>query len=196
MARVAPYPLAAVNALLSSDTERPSASGPVALVSALVVDPSMPEALAIVSSLTACRFHVTVAETFSKAKERMLAHVPQVLLTEVRLAEYNGLHLVLRGKAARRDLAAIVTSGVADQVLQAEAEQLGATFVLKPTTAQEFSAAICRTLLQATGGPIRSPFERRTSDRRSTSSVAFHPDRRKASRRRDVLQLIQQVAPM
>jgi DNA-binding response OmpR family regulator len=167
----------------------------MAPASALIIDPVLSDVMFSVAAASSLGFRVTVADSFQEAIERLRVP-PALLIAHVRLGEYNGLHLVLRGKAARRDLAAIVTSGVADQVLQAEAEQLGATFVLKPTTAQEFSAAICRTLLQATGGPIRSPFERRTSDRRSTSSVAYHPDRRKGSRRRDVLQLIQQVAPM
>lgn len=161
---------------------------------ALIIDPVLPDVMFAVAAASSLGFRVTVADSFQEALERLRVP-PALLIAHIRLGEYNGLHLVLRGKAARRDLAAIVTSGVADQVLQAEAEQLGATFVLKPTTAQELSAAICRTLLQGAGGPVRSPFERRASDRRSTSAVAYHPERRKGSRRRDVLQLIQQVAP-
>jgi CheY-like chemotaxis protein len=168
----------------------------MAPLSALIIDPVLSDVMFSVSAASSLGFRVTVADSFQEALERLRVP-PALLIAHIRLGEYNGLHLVLRGKAARRDLAAIVTSGVADQVLQTEAEQLGATFVLKPTTAQEFNAAICRTLLQATGGPIRSPFERRTSDRRSTSPAdAPHPERRKGTRRRDVLQLIQQVAPM
>jgi DNA-binding response OmpR family regulator len=159
---------------------------------ALIIDPDLSDVMFAVAAASSLGFRVTVADSFQEALERLRVP-PTLLIAHIRLGEYNGLHLVLRGKAASRDLAAIVTSGVADKVLQTEAEQLGATFVLKPTTAQELSAAICRTLLQ--GGPVRSPFERRTSDRRSPSSAAYHPDRRKGSRRRDVLQLIQQVAP-
>lgn len=167
----------------------------MAPAAALIIDPVLSDVMFSVAAASSLGFRVTVADSFQEALERLRVP-PALLIAQIRLGEYNGLHLVLRGKAAKRDLAAIVTSGVADQVLQAEAEQLGATFVLKPTTPEEFSAAICRTLLQATGGPIRSPFERRMSDRRSMSSVAYHPERRKGSRRRDVLQLIQQVVPM
>ena len=167
----------------------------MAPASALIIDPDLSDVMFSVFAATSLGFRVTVADTFQEALERLRVP-PALLIAHIRLGEYNGLHLVLRGKAARRDLAAIVTSGVADRVLQTEAEQLGATFVLKPTTPEEFRAAICRTLLADSGGPIRSPFERRSSDRRSASPVAYHPDRRKASRRRDVLQLIQQVVPM
>jgi ActR/RegA family two-component response regulator len=163
--------------------------------SALIIDPNLSDVMFSVAAATSLGFRVTVADTFQEALERLRVP-PTLLIAHIRLGEYNGLHLVLRGKAARRDLAAIVTSGIADQVLQAEAEQLGATFVLKPATPEDFSAAICRTLFQGVGGPIRSPFERRASDRRATSPDAYHPDRRKGPRRRDVLQLIQQVVPM
>lgn len=168
----------------------------MAPASALIIDPVLTDAMFSVAAATSLGFHVTVANTFQEALERL--RVPPVLLmADIRLGEYNGLHLVLRGKAARRDLAAIVTSGIADPVLQPEAEQFGATFVLKPTSAQELRAAICRTLFQGTsslGGPIRPPFERRTSDRRSTLPAWHHPERRTGPRRRDVLQLIQQDA--
>lgn len=170
----------------------------MAPASALIIDPVLSDAMFSVDAATSLGFRVTVADSFQEALERLRVP-PALLIADIRLGEYNGLHLVLRGKAARRDLAAIVTSGMADPVLQSEAEQLGATFVLKPTTAQEFCAAICRTLLQGAGspgGPIRSPFERRTSDRRSTPPAVHYPERRTGPRRRDVLQLIQQVVPM
>jgi ActR/RegA family two-component response regulator len=169
----------------------------MAPASALIIDPVLSDVMFSVATATSLGFRVTVADSFQEALERLRVP-PALLIADIRLGEYNGLHLVLRGKAARRDLAAIVTSGMADLALQAEAERLGATFVLKPTTAREFSAAICRTLLQgpdSPGGPIRSPFERRASDRRSTPPGAHHPERRKGSRRRDVVQLIQQVVP-
>jgi ActR/RegA family two-component response regulator len=170
----------------------------MAPASALIIDPVLSDVMFSVAAATSLGFRVTVADSFQEALERLRVP-PALLIADIRLGEYNGLHLVLRGKAARSDLAAIVTSGVADVVLQDEAERLGATFVLKPTTAQQFSAAICRTLFQGAGSPgaaIRSPFERRMSDRRSTPPAAHEPERRRGPRRRDVVQLIQHVVPM
>lgn len=169
----------------------------MAPASALIIDPVLSDAMFSVAAATSLGFRVTVADTFQGALERLRVP-PALLIADIRLGEYNGLHLVLRGKAAKRDLAAIVTSGVADLVLQSEAEQLGATFVLKPMATRELRAAICRTLFQGAdspGGPIRPPFERRTSDRRSGMPEMREPERRAGPRRRDVLQLIQQVVP-
>jgi DNA-binding NtrC family response regulator len=171
---------------------------PMVSASALVVERTVADALSIASVLTASRFHVTVAETFMKAKTRLSAQPPSVLLTEIRLAEYNGLHLVLRGKSIRPDMAALVLSTVADSVLQADAEAMGATFVLKPVAPADLTAAVFRTIFHATrlspsARPVRPPFERRTYDRRR-SPAAIDGDRRMADRRRDLSSLLRLVA--
>ena len=158
-------------------------------VSALVVEPHLPHLLFVLSSLSALGFDVTVAETFKDAKAVLAASRPALLLTDVRLREYNGLHLVLRGRSAWGDLPAIVTSRVDDPVLRAEAEQLHATFVTLPISEAEMMAAIQRTTLRPaneSAGTIRPPFERRVTSRRvAAASDRTEPDRRTAERRRD-----------
>jgi two-component system response regulator RegA len=173
-------------------------SRPLATVSALVVERNLPDALSVVSMLVSRRFHVTVAETFTKAKGLLSTQPPNVLLTEVRLGEFNGLHLVLRGKSLRPDMAAIVLSSVVDPVLQSDAEAMGATFVVKPIDESELVAAVFRTLFRArerdaTDGPIRPPFERRARDRRSASE-RVQTERRVLERRRDLSSLLTLVA--
>ncbi len=165
------------------------------VASALVVEPALAEALAIVGLLTTSQFHVTVAETFANAKTRLSAQPPLVLVTEVRLAEYNGLHLVLRGKSVRREMAAIVLSDVDDSVLQADAESLGATFVRKPVAGRDLVAAVFRTLSRPAGvtAPIRPPFERRKTDRRVTT-IPIPADLRHADRRRALSALLQSLS--
>ena len=83
-------------------------------------------------------------------------------------------------------MAAIVVTTVADPVLQAEAERMNATFILKPTTKQEFLAAIYRTLFRSADdpAPIRPTFERRVSERRLPDAAAIDAERRLAQRRR------------
>ena len=117
-----------------------------AAATALVVDSRLTETLPIVALLTAEGFEVTVAESFHRAKDRLTARPPNLLITEIRLGEYNGLHLVLRGKAVGRRMAALVMSSVADPVLQSEAEAMGATFLVKPIDDRQFLAAVARTL--------------------------------------------------
>lgn len=104
-----------------------------------------------------------IAATFHDAKP-LVASRPDLLITELRLGPYNGLHLALRGNVLHPRMATIVTSGSSDAVLQRDAEAMGCTFVLMPATARELSAAILRTVdRRANGGvePIHPPFERR-----------------------------------
>lgn len=172
------------------------------MVSALLVEPALPEALSICTTLAESGFEVTIAETFLQAKERLSARSPAVLITEVRLSEYNGLHLVVRGRSLRPALAALVMSPVPDPVLQADAEALGATFLVKPVVDRDLVAAVFRTLFQSrdtswSPSRIAPPFERRLTQRRTdATSILF--DRRISERRRDrptLLQLVGQSGP-
>ena len=162
--------------------------------SAIVVEETFTEALPIVSFLVGCQFYVTVAGTFGEAKNQMAQRPPTLLITEVRLAEYNGLGLVLRGKSRQPTMAAVVTSSVDDPVLQADAEAMGATFVLKPLNPRDLQAATLRTLFR--GGhhvgtePIRAPYERRRGERRKVVQTDGSRERRTAERRRDLASLI------
>lgn len=66
---------------------------------------------------------LVVVTTFAAAKVH-LDSPPDLLITEVKLGEYNGLHLALRARAA--GIPAIV---LGDRVFEREAEQLGATYL-------------------------------------------------------------------
>jgi DNA-binding response OmpR family regulator len=158
---------------------------PVGRLNALVVDPVAPDRMFVASTMSSAGFLVTVTDSFAAAKERMTAKPPALLITEVCLAEYNGLHLVIRGLAADARMGALVTCSHEDVVLRKSAEELGATFVVKPITGRELVAAVFRTLFRGEHekGPVRAPFERRSSDRRSVLS-AMTSDRRASDRRR------------
>jgi DNA-binding response OmpR family regulator len=174
--------------IFSVESTNAQRTGPTALV----VEPSLADALFLVSSLSDLGFRVTVCDNFQDAKTRLLA-APALLVTELRLGEYNGLHLVFRAKSVRAETAAIIRTQIADPLLQLEAERMGATFVLKTTTAEEFRAAVCRTLLRETGSlePIRPPFERRHHERRAAVPASIQqPERRVRERRVDIATLI------
>jgi DNA-binding NtrC family response regulator len=156
-------------------------------LSILVVEPALDELVRTVASLTTAGFHVTAADGFSQAKPLLSSHAPAVLLTSLRLGCYNGLHLVVRGKALQTKMAAIVTSSEVDAMLQAEAEALGATFVVKPITTDQLIASILKTYFRRhdDAGPIRPPFERRVGERRALQAIEpISVDRRGPDRRR------------
>ena len=77
-------------------------------------------------------FSVVPASSFAEAHRLMSFVRPDVLVTDIRLGEYNGLQLVVQAGTLHPAPSVIVTSGYEDPVLAAEAERLGATFLRKP----------------------------------------------------------------
>ena len=60
-------------------------------------------------TLSAAGFEVTLVDRFDAARARLMSDPPAVLLTAIKLGEFNGLHLVLAAKTADPRIAAIVT---------------------------------------------------------------------------------------
>jgi DNA-binding response OmpR family regulator len=170
-------------ATFSIEDNNPQHTGPAALV----VEPSLAEALSLHSALSELGFQVSISDNFQDAKARLRPSIA-LLVTELRLNEYNGLHLVFRAKSIRRDVATLIRTQISDPLLQLEAERMGATFVLKTAGAAEFRAAVCRTLFRPPDSvdPIRPPFERRHRQRRAAHSASgVQPERRLRERRVD-----------
>ena len=90
-------------------------------------------------------YDVTGATTFEAAKHRLDAHPPNLLIAAERLGLFNGLHLVVRGRLDHPEMAAIVTAGFNDPLLDAEATTYGASRVVAPRTAAELLALVSRT---------------------------------------------------
>jgi len=90
---------------------------------ALIVAPTLNER--VVRYLAHTDFDLHVVSSFEMAKARLLEQ-PDLLITEVRLAEYNGLHLALRAQA--RSIPTIII-GAADRLFEQDAERFGARYV-------------------------------------------------------------------
>ena len=65
----------------------------------LIVAPSSSLAENLISWVVPEGYRPSVATTFHSANRHLLTH-PQVLITQVRLQEYNGLHLALKARKA------------------------------------------------------------------------------------------------
>lgn len=140
----------------------------------------------IATALAEIGFVTTEVSSFEAAR-RALGSPVDLLVTDVRLHDYNGLHLVLRARSTYPGVAAVVTSTIADAMLQREAEALGATFVVLPVGAADLRAAVLRTArrkVSEDAEPIHAPFERRGLERRQTvRAVAAELNRRVRGRR-------------
>jgi two-component system response regulator RegA len=77
-------------------------------------------------------FEVVVCESFPDARACLKSEVPDGLLTDVRVGEYNGLQLVYLFRELSPHGTVIVATGHDDHTIRDEAERLGATFIVKP----------------------------------------------------------------
>ena len=100
--------------------------------SILVVDQHPLEVERLVRPLQHAGYQVTGATTFEAARQTLAEHPPHLLIASERLGLFNGLHLIVRGRVDHPEMAAIVTAGSKDPVLEAEAETYGAACVVAP----------------------------------------------------------------
>ena len=108
----------------------------------LIVD-SVPSRVAWMTELLRkAGYRTHAARTFSEAKRSLASDAPHVLITQLQLGPYNGLHLVLRGRRQHPEMGAVVTSRVTDGVLESEADGQGAIFIKWPVTESELLAVV------------------------------------------------------
>ena len=119
----------------------------------LVVDGDTRDRTSTVLLLEAAGYQVRSARNFEDARAMLLAERPDLLITDLRLGPYNGLHLVLWGRTEHPEMATLVTSRVADPVLEAEALRQQALFLLRPVADCQLLDAIT-TLLARPAEPI------------------------------------------
>ena len=80
--------------------------------------------------------------TFEEARAFLEHDTPDALIVDIRLGAFNGLQLVHLAHQRRADIVVIAMSGFDDPVLRREAEQAGASFVVKPFVAEALRRAL------------------------------------------------------
>jgi CheY-like chemotaxis protein len=74
-------------------------------------------------------YDVLATASVPEGKRALEEGAPDLLITDVRLGEFNGLHLVAM---SARPIPAIVVTAYVDPALEADAHQLGAHYLVKP----------------------------------------------------------------
>jgi DNA-binding response OmpR family regulator len=176
----------------------------------LIVDPdtrALHQAVAVLQH----RYRIHDATSFPIARRLWETELPEVLVADVRLGQFNGLQLLMRARDERPDLIAVITCSFADPVLEAETRRLGGTFMVKPITphyllatienafVKKFSEASVqkrndgdRSILtlartfgeQPANGSPEFTTNRRTQDRRQIVNRNHMPERRVMDRRK------------
>ena len=82
--------------------------------------------------------HVDGDAAFPVAREHLLSNPYDWVMTNIRLAAYNGLHLATRSRCHCPSRPVIVTHGSFDPVLDMYARSLDVPFIVKPLDNPEF----------------------------------------------------------
>ena len=101
-------------------------------VPVLLVNPDRDNLAIMAASLRASGYDPTVTDDFEDATALLKAGGFAMLITAERLGAHNGLHLVLRARANRPTVSAVVTILQPDTVVEAEATIFGAVCVVSP----------------------------------------------------------------
>jgi DNA-binding response OmpR family regulator len=114
----------------------------------LVLDDDEHALSGIVELLRDAGHNVTGAATYDAAK-RLLAVSPfDLLVSDVRLRSFNGLHLVMQTRMDHPETAIIIITGYDDPLIDLEAHRYSASLVRKPIRPAEFLQRVNEALSQ------------------------------------------------
>jgi len=126
----------------------------------------------MVGLLSGAGYDVTDTGSMGDALEMLGDNPPDLIITDLRLAEFNGLYLAAVNPGR---IPVVVVTGFPDPGLEAEARDLGADFLLKPIRPSHLLAVVERRLPLSTGGEGFS-LARRWPRRRPTTDLPAQVD--------------------
>jgi DNA-binding response OmpR family regulator len=91
---------------------------------------------------------VVPMSSFQEAKKLLYSVKPDLLVADIRLHAFNGLHLAARSRIDYPGLPVIITNASPDAVLENEAKRQEATFVVNPLRNVEFLRGVHAALVE------------------------------------------------
>lgn len=116
---------------------------------------------------------IVFAAGFDAAIQKLDRMAPDLLITDVRLGEFNGLHLVIRSQSTRPNMRAILLDRRHDAVIEAEATRHNAVYLTWPVSEPTLLAHMSRLLRET------SP-QRRWPRKQPIKGLVAHVARRSA----------------
>lgn len=137
----------------------------------LLVTPTTPLSHTLAHYVRRAGYDVTVVHTFQAARSR-LATPPDLLITELKLGEYNGLQLALRMTSA-----GVPTIVVADKAYEHEVQAVGAVWMAPEQVAADELQGMMTRLVQGSGAahPIYPWYDAGTPDSPSVTTLLADP---------------------
>jgi len=112
----------------------------------LIVDDDTATREMVAVLLTSEGYDTVTAADVPAAMHLLARSQPDLLITDIRLDNYNGLHLIAM---APTPIPAIVLTGFADPAIEADARRLGAEYLVKPVSPAKLCAVVARSLATA-----------------------------------------------
>jgi DNA-binding response OmpR family regulator len=113
--------------------------------SALVVDDDVTLLSLVALWLSTAGYQVKTLSDFNQAKALLRAERVGLLITDVRLGEFNGLQLAIEARSGGDDIAIVVMSGWVDNVVTQEVSACNGVVLRKPFTEDALLAAVRST---------------------------------------------------
>jgi two-component system response regulator HydG len=108
----------------------------------LIVDDEQPMLRILSRWLEDDGYNVVTCSRYEDARQYLRNEIPLVLITDVRLGEYNGLQLAMMLRDRDPQARTIVVSAFDDPTIRDEANKIGAMFLLKPLGRLDFLAVM------------------------------------------------------
>ncbi len=115
----------------------------------LVLDDDESTLGGMVELLREADYRVTPAATYDAAARMLSLSTYDLLICDIRLRGFNGLHLIRRSYSEHPDMALMIITGYEEPMMEVEAGRYGAEFVRKPIRPAEFLGAVARGLRKA-----------------------------------------------
>ena len=112
----------------------------------LVIDDDENALSGIVEMLRTADHEVTPAAGYEEGKALLASATFDLLLTDVRLRSYNGLHLVRNVRTDSPEMGVIIMTGYREDLMELEARRYRAEFLKKPIQFEELMEVVSRCL--------------------------------------------------
>ena len=100
----------------------------------------------LLTVLSGAGYSASGASTFAEAKEALGTRSPDLVIADERLGAFNGLHVIMLGRANRPDMKAIVTTRSRGAGLETDARRLNVQCLVPPPSPAEWLVSISQTL--------------------------------------------------
>jgi CheY-like chemotaxis protein len=142
----------------------------------LLVDDDSATRVGLAELLTDAGYETRAVATFEEGLRALRTETPDLLIADVRLGAFNGLQLLV---SSPRTVPAIIITGFADPVLESDARQHGAEYVLKPVTPSVLLEMVRRKLAELAHSKFETlrRWERKTVTGGMPARIDDHPAR-------------------